>query len=181
MFMVIHGGVHAQISGTVPAAPSSVPPPVIAPGKNNVDAFPWLVGCWQAKSARDNSTINETWLAPRAGTLMGIGQTYSDSKSITWEAMRMYDEAGAVKLWLRPGLRNELLLTLEAAGDNFAAFSLKEGDTTTKLRYERKSPAELLATFRLEQGENRRGADFLFAKVECADFFGPTSKDTATK
>jgi Domain of unknown function (DUF6265) len=163
------------------ASPAAVPPPVIAPGKNTVDAFPWLVGCWQAKSARDASTINETWLSPRGGSLMGIGQTYVDGKTPGWEAMRMYDEAGSVKLWLRPGLRNELTLTLEAAGENFAAFLVKEGDSTTKLRYERKSATELLATFRLEQGENRRGADFLFAKMECAEFFAPTAKDPASK
>lgn len=163
------------------APPSAVPPPVIALGKNTVDAFPWLVGCWQAKSARDDSTINETWLSPRGGTLMGVGQTYMNGKTPGWEAMRMYDEAGTVKLWLRPGLRNELTLTLEAAGENFAAFLVKEGESTTKLRYERKSATELLATFRLEQGENRRGADFLFAKTECAEFFAPAAKDAVPK
>ena len=169
--------------GAVPASGSaaSIPAPVIAPGKNTVDAFQWMTGCWQAKSARDGSTINETWLSPRGGSLMGIGQTYLDGKTSGWEAMRVYDEAGTVKLWLRPGLRNELTLTLEAAGDAFNAFVVKEGDTITKLRYERKSPTEMLATFRLEQGENRRGADFLFAKVECAEFFAPVVKDAAAK
>ena len=160
---------------------ASIPAPVIAPGKNTVDAFQWMTGCWQAKSARDGSTINETWLSPRGGSLLGIGQTYVDGKTLGWEAMRVYDEAGAVKLWLRPGLRNELTMTLEAAGDAFNAFSVKEGDTTTKLRYERKSPTEMLATFRLEQGENRRGADFLFAKVECTELFAPVAKDVAPK
>jgi Domain of unknown function (DUF6265) len=167
----------------VPATSSgaSIPVPVIAPGKNNVDAFQWMTGCWQAKSARDGSTINETWLSPRGGSMLGIGQTYLDGKTLGWEAMRVYDEGGAVKLWLRPGLRNELTLELEAAGDAFNAFSVKEGDTVTKLRYERKSATEMLATFRLEQGENRRGADFLFAKVECGELFAPVVKDAAAK
>jgi Domain of unknown function (DUF6265) len=160
---------------------ASLPAPVIAPGKNTVDAFPWMAGCWQAKSARDGSTINETWLSARGGSMLGIGQTYLESKTLGWEAMRMYDEAGTVKLWLRPGARNELNLTLEAAGDAFIAFSAKEGDTTTKLRYERKSATEMLATFRLEQGENRRGADFGFAKVECAELFTPAVKDVVAK
>lgn len=180
---------HAQAPTSAPAsgpvsaseAAASIPAPVIAPGKNTVDAFQWMTGCWQAKSARDGSTINETWLSPRGGSLLGIGQTYLDNKTTGWEAMRVYDEAGAVKLWLRPGLRSELTLTLEAAGDAFNAFSAKEGDTTTKLRYERKSATEMLATFRLEQGENRRGADFLFAKVECSDFFAPGAKDLVAK
>ncbi len=173
----------APAAGPVSAseAAASVPAPVIAPGKNTVDAFQWMTGCWQAKSARDGSTISETWLSPRGGSMLGIGQTYLENKTLGWEAMRVYDEAGTVKLWLRPGARNELTMTLEAAGDAFNAFSVKEGDTTTKLRYERKSPTEMLATFRLEQGENRRGADFSFAKVECAEVFAPVAKDAATK
>ena len=160
-------------------AAAALPAPVIAPGKNTVEAFQWMTGCWQAKSARDGSTISETWLAPRGGTVLGIGQTYLDNKTLGWEAMRMYDEAGSVKLWLRPGARAELTLTLEAAGDAFNAFAVKEGDTTTKLRYERKSATEMLATFRLEQGESRRGADFLFAKVESAEQFAPVAKDAS--
>ena len=97
---------HAQAPTSAPAsgpvsaseAAASIPAPVIAPGKNTVDAFQWMTGCWQAKSARDGSTINETWLSPRGGSLLGIGQTYLDNKTTGWEAMRVYDEASAVKL-----------------------------------------------------------------------------------
>ena len=66
-------------------------------------------------------------------------------------------------------------MTLDA-GCGLAAPS-RRADTTTKLRYERKSATEMLATFRLEQGENRRGADFLFAKVECAEQFAALAKE----
>ena len=163
------------------ALSSAIPVPTIAAGKGTVNAFPWMVGCWQATSARDGSTITETWLAPRGGNLLGIGQTVREGKTVAWEAMRLYDEGDGVKLWLRPGLRPELTFTLEGAGENFASFVAKEADGTTKLRYERKSPTEMLATFRLEQGENKRGADFAFAKLECTDFFAASAKDAARK
>ena len=64
--------------------------------------------------------------------------------------MRVYDEADTVKLWLRPGLRNELTRTLEAAGDTFNVFSVKERDTITKLRYKRKSRPRLQSSFLLQ-------------------------------
>jgi hypothetical protein len=161
--------------------PSAVPVPVIAEGKGTVNAYSWMVGCWQATSARDGSIITETWLAPRGGNLLGIGQTVREGKTVAWEAMRLYDEGGGVKLWLRPGLRTELTFTLDGAGENFASFVAKEADGTTKLRYERKSPTEMVATFRLEQGENKRGADFAFNKVECTGFFAANAKDPAAK
>ena len=51
----------------------SIPAPVIAPVNGTVDAFQWMTGCWQAKSAHDGATINETWPSPCGGSQMGIG------------------------------------------------------------------------------------------------------------
>jgi hypothetical protein len=171
----------AATQAQVPASPPPAPLPVIAAGKNTVDGLTWMTGCWQTKSARDGSTSNEIWLAARGGSMLGIGQTYGDNKSLSWEAMRIYEEGASVKLWLRPGHRKELTLTLEAAGDGFAAFSAVQEDTTTRLRYERKSASEMAATFRREQGENRRGADYLFTKMDCAAIFAPLARDATAK
>jgi hypothetical protein len=177
---------HAQTPAAAPA-PANAPAAVAIAAsavKGAVDTFPWIVGCWQAESARNGSTMNETWLAPHGGTLMGIGQSFRDGKGMSWEAMRMYDDGDSVKLWLRPGLRDELTLNLDSVGKSFAAFVAKEGDTVTKLRYERKGESELVATFRSEHGENRRGADFVFKKVDCAVMFatsGETAPATAAK
>ena len=108
---------------------------------------------------------------------MGVGLTYRDDKTITSEAMRMYDEGDSVKLWLRPAGRAEVTMTLDNIGDPFVAFSVKEADVVTKLRYEKKSATEMVATLRFETGENRRGADFGFTHVECAASFLPAVKD----
>ena len=168
---------------TVPAAP--VPPPSqrplssaegAAPGKGSVNQLNWLSGCWQANSARDGSTISESWFAPRGGTIMGVGLTFRDDKTITSEAMRMYDEGDSVKLWMRPAGRAEVTMTLDTIGDPFVAFSVKEADVVTKLRYEKKNATEMVATLRFETGENRRGADFGFTRVDCAASFLPAVK-----
>jgi Domain of unknown function (DUF6265) len=171
----------APVQAQVPASPQSASLPVIASGKRTVGGLAWMTGCWQTKSTRDGSTSNEIWLAARGGSMSGIGQTYGDNTSLSWEAMRIYEEGASVKLWLRPGHRKEQTLTLGAAGDGFAAFSAAEADTTTTLRYERKSPTEMAATFRREQGENRRGADYLFTKVDCAEIFAPVARDVVAK
>ena len=174
------------VAQTAPAAP--VPPPLqrslssaegAAPGKGSVSQLNWLAGCWQASSARDGSTISETWFSPRGGTVMGVGLTYRDDKTITSEAMRMYDEGDSVKLWLRPAGRADVTMTLDSIGDPFVAFSVKEGDVITKLRYEQKSATQMVATLRFETGENRRGADFGFSRVDCAASFLPAVKEAA--
>lgn len=158
---------------------AQVPPVPDTPAKGSVTRAAWLTGCWSASSARDGATINETWLAPRGGTMMGTGITYVDERTVTWEAMRMYNEGDSVKLWLRPAGRTDVIMTLDAIGDNFFEFSAKEGEVTTRLRYERKSETEITATLRFVQGESRRGADFGFTRTECPPFFLPVVKEVA--
>lgn len=173
-------GAWAQAPAT-PAVPATAATPAIpavdVPATGSVDKLGWLVGCWQATSARDGSTINEVWLAPRAGTMMGIGQTFLGAKTTAWEAMRIYDAGSAMKIWLRPGARAELTLDLVEAKANAAGFSVTEGPITTMLRYERTSETTMLATFRLKQGENARGADYGFSRVDCAGMFAEAAKD----
>ncbi len=164
-------------SGLTAAQVPQAPPTPTEPAKGSVNQLNWLAGCWQAKVARDNSTIHETWFSPRGGSVMGVGLTYQDDKTLTSEAMRMYDEGGTVKLWLRPAGRPELTMSLESIGDPVVAFFVKEGEVTTKLRYEKKSASELVATFRVEKGDNRRGADFSFNKIDCTEVFLPEVKE----
>ena len=164
------------------AAPASgIPALVIEPGKNTVNAMQWISGCWQSISTRDGSTSNEIWLSPRAGTALGMGQTFRDTRNISWEAMRLYDEGETVKLWLRPGSRTESVLTLVAAGEKFATFSLKEGEIVTTLRYDRRSETQLAATLRIEQGGRNRGADYLFTRQECSAMYAPVASGPAAK
>ena len=172
----LSAGVTAQVS-QIPQAPQ-VPIVPADPAKGSVNQLNWMAGCWQGKSARDGSTINEAWFSPRGGSVMGVGLTYRDDKTITSEAMRMYDEGGSIKLWLRPVGRPEVTMTLDTIGDPFVAFSVKEGEVTTKLRYEKKNATEIVATLRFEQGENRRGADFGFNRIDCAGLFSPEVKET---
>ena len=168
----------ALLAATTAAQVPQVPIAPAVPAKGTVNQLNWLAGCWQGRSARDGATINEAWFSPRGGTLMGLGITYLDDKTITSEAMRMYDDAGSIKLWLRPAGRPEVTMTLDTIGDPFVAFSSKEGAVTTKLRYEKKSETEMVATLRFEQGESRRGADFAFNKIDCAALFVPEVKES---
>jgi len=167
----------AQAPAAPVAAGSPAMPSADVPAKGSVDKLGWLAGCWRANSLRDGSTINEIWLLPSAGTLMGLGQTYLESRTLGWEAMRIFDVGDSLKLWLRPGARPEMTMDLVEATPTAAGFAISEGDTTTKLRYERTNDTTLMATFRLIKGEDRRGADFSFNRVDCAGMFAVAGKE----
>ena len=183
--LALSAGAWAQQTPAAPAA-SAAPAAAAAPetpAKGSAAALGWLAGCWRANVMRDGSTINEVWLAPQAGTMMGIGQTFVGARTLGWEAMRIYDAGESMKLWLRPGARPELTLDLVESTATVAGFSVTEGGSTTKLRYARTGDTALMATFRLIKGEDRRGADFSFTRVDCAEMFatGAKAAEPATK
>ena len=146
----------------------------------SVNQLGWLTGCWQGRTERDGSTMNETWFSPRGNSAMGVGLTYLDGKTISSESMRMYDQGDSIKLSLHPAGRSEVTMNLESIGEKAVAFSVTEKEVTTKLRYEKKGEKEISATLRIEQGARGRGADYSFARVDCAVFFSPLPKEAAT-
>lgn len=145
------------------------PPTTAGPAVDGtVDKLAWLSGCWQAKSDKDGSTFREVWLAPVGGTMLGVGHNLRDEKTAGWEAMRLYNDGKSVKAWLHPGARKEFTMTMEEFEDGFASFAITEGDTTTRLSYQRRGAEELSVSFRLIKGEDRRGIDFAFKRTDCA-------------
>ena len=169
----------AFLTAPVSAQVTQNPPIPTEAAKGSVNQINWLAGCWQGTSSRDGATINEMWFAPRGGSAMGVGATYTDDKTSSSEAMRMYDEGDSIKFWVRPAGRAEATMTLDNMGDKFVSFSAKANELTTRLRYERKSESEMLASLRFEQGATRRGADFVFNRVDCAGFFLPLANASA--
>lgn len=149
---------------------SKEPPPTVAgpavPG--SVDKLAWMAGCWQGTSDVDGSNVHELWLAPAAGNMLGVSQTVRNEKTVGWEASRLYNEGDTVKAWLRPGARREFTMAMERFEDELVSFALTEGDTTTRLIYHRRNANELGVSFRLIRGEDRRGIDFSFKRIECS-------------
>lgn len=60
-------------------------------------------------------------------------------------------------------------MDMETFSEGFVSFALTEGDTTTRVTYQRRDDGTTLAvSFRLIKGENRRGADFAFKRTDCS-------------
>ena len=47
----------------------------------SIDKLAWMAGCWQGTSDVDGSNVRELWLAPAAGTMMGVSQPCCGSVS----------------------------------------------------------------------------------------------------
>ncbi|MBL8311782.1 MAG: hypothetical protein JNL19_15275 [Burkholderiales bacterium] len=172
--------VFAQPGPIAPPAGSTVAVPPTTAGKavpGSVDKLSWLTGCWLAVSDVGLGDSREVWLAPIAGTMLGMGQTIRADRTLGWEAMRLYNDGDTVKAWIRPGARNEFTMVMERLEDGLVSFALTEGDTTTRVSYQRRSPTAMTASFRLIRGDaSPRGQEFAFKREDCGPWTGATAK-----
>jgi len=49
----------------------------------SVDRVAWLQGCW--RSTRGEATVEEQWMAPRGGTMLGMGRTVRGGTLVEYE------------------------------------------------------------------------------------------------
>jgi hypothetical protein len=79
----------------------------------NVSDLNWLSGCWVQKAR--GVTIEETWLTPSGGALLGVGRTVRDSDG----SLRNYE---FMKIDSPDGV---LTFTADPSGQNRASFAAK--------------------------------------------------------
>ena len=82
-------------------------------GASEVSDLGWLSGCWVQKAR--GLTIEETWLTPSGGTLLGVGRTVRDEDGVlrNYEFMKIDSPDGV------------LTFTADPSGQNRASFAVK--------------------------------------------------------
>ena len=63
-------------------------------------------------------------------------------------------------------------MALKSSGRFCQSFAVTEGDTTTRLIYHRRNGNEIMRLVSPDSGEDRRGVDFSFKRIECPTLMG---------
>ena len=121
----------ASASGADPSS-TSTPTPTpnsVSGGSSDADRsliarLSWLSGCWQ--QSKGDRIIEEQWMAPRGGTMLGMGRTVKGDKTGDYEVMRIEEGDG------------HLVFTAHPSGQEEASFTSVEL-TNTKVVFENPS------------------------------------------
>lgn len=113
-------------------AASAQPPPEAAD-------LGWLAGHWcgQAGPAR----IEEHWLAPAHGELLGISRTTRDGRMVDFEYLRVARTDGMTAYVAQPRGRPPTTFKLEASGDAWVRFANPQHDFPQRIEYRRDGTA----------------------------------------
>lgn len=125
----------------------------------------WLAGCWEARSA--TRVVEEQWMRPRGGTLLGMSRTVSADSTVGHELMRIVERGGGLVFEAHPSGQAPAEFPAVEAGPERAVFADPAHDFPQRIVYRRVGADSLVARVEGERNGTTRGIDFRYARVAC--------------
>ena len=137
----------------------------LAGRSGGIEQLAWMTGCWELTAGE--RTVEEQWMAPRGGSMVGMSRTVRGGKTITWETVFLReDSTGAITYNAFPSGQAAAVFPAVEVSDSHAVFSNPSHDFPQRIIYRRRGDA-LVARVEGETGGRTRGTDFPYRKVEC--------------
>ena len=126
----------------------------------------WLAGCWSSDSAEQGS--GEQWTPVFGGTLLGIGRTVKDGKTVSFEYMQIRaTKDGGIEFVAQPGGRPPTAFSLLSIGDKSVTFENLKHDFPHRVVYELSGESELRARIEGMKNGTARVIEFPMRRVIC--------------
>lgn len=93
----------------------------------------WLAGAWVTQSAR--ARVEEHWLPPAAGMMLGMSRTYSPARTLSFEFLRIAERDGAIFYIAQPQGRPPTEFKLTRGSSSEALFENPQHDHPKAIRY----------------------------------------------
>lgn len=128
----------------------------------------FLAGCWEQRDG--DKLVQEQWMAPAAGLMLGVGRTLRGSRLLGWEHMLIEVNATGMHFVASPSGKSSTRFAqvVSVVSDlQSVEFSNPAHGFPSHVRYRLASPNELHAQISgLVNGQERR-IDFRYQKVAC--------------
>jgi len=130
-----------------------------------VDRLAWLSGCWS--QLRANGLVEEHWMTPRGGSMLGMSRTVVGGKTVEYEFLRIAVVDGTLAYVARPLGQSEAAFPLKSIEDGVVVFENLSHDFPQRIIYRRNADASLTARIEGTVKGEARGRDFPYRR--CAN------------
>ncbi|HEY7187989.1 MAG TPA: DUF6265 family protein [Vicinamibacterales bacterium] len=129
-----------------------------------IDRVAWLHGCWQTTGS---SVVEEQWMAPRGGTMIGMGRTVRGGKTTEYELVVLREQDSRLAYEAHPSGQPSAVFLSREITDSSVVFENAEHDFPQRVGY-RRSESGLAAWIEGTVKGQMRHIDFNYARVACA-------------
>ena len=139
------------------------PPQAQKTATTNDVAF--MSGCWRLEA--NGRTIEEHWLAPAGGSLLGVSRTVVGGKTVEYEFMQIRDLPEGLTYIAKPsGQAEASFKVLSSTGDE-VVFENAAHDFPQRIRYRKAGADALHARIEGTMNGKARGMDFPYTRAAC--------------
>ena len=132
-----------------------------------IDQAAFLAGCW--KQDRPNGVVEEQWLAPGGGMMLGMSRTVRDGKARTYEFTRIQETEGRLTFFAMPSGQPAAAFPLKRAAPGELVFENPGHDFPLRVIYKSLGQDGLLGRIEGEIGGQARFVDFPYKRCSGAD------------
>ena len=130
----------------------------------------FLAGCWKLEAK--GRVVEEHWMAPSGGSLLGMSRTVVNGKTTEFEFIQIRDLPEGLTYIAKPSNQPEArFVAISRTGDE-VVFENPAHDFPQRIRY-RRSGDTLHARIEGTLNGKPRGADFRYARSACAALQAP--------
>jgi hypothetical protein len=124
----------------------------------------WLSGCWQGQQG--TAVIEEIWSKPGGMSMIGLGRTVKDNRTVSFEFMQFREENGTLFFLPQPQGGAQVRFPLKEFTPAKHTFENLAHDFPQRVTYERKNNLLLASIEGTEKGKFSRH-EFRMKKVRC--------------
>ncbi len=141
------------------ASLAATPPAPAAP----IDRLGWMTGCWM--QVRTNGRVDEQWMAPGGGVMLGMSRTLKDGKVREYEFLRIAPGAdGRLSFIANPSGQAEAAFPLKDLTDDTVVFEDPAHDFPQRILYKRIDANTIIGRIEGQIGGVARSTDYPYTR-----------------
>ena len=144
--------------------------PAVGGAPTGIERIAWLQGCWGFTSA--GHTVEELWMAPRGGSMLGTGRTVRDEQLLEYEFVIIRERGDDLVYSAHPSGQPPAEFVSTNSHASSIVFVNAEHDFPQRVGYRRRGPA-LDAWIEGTMAGRSRRIEFSYERQACPGDAGP--------
>jgi hypothetical protein len=125
----------------------------------------WIAGCWTV--TKGTTTIDEQWMAPAGGIMLGMARTITGGKVEEYELIVLRAVDGRVDYEAHPSFQTPAVFTASHLSDTLLVFQNPRHDFPKVIAYRKAGPDSLVASVAAGTAPGDRTIAFPYHRVAC--------------
>jgi hypothetical protein len=145
---------------------TALAPTLVRADDAQLERLGWLTGCWAAEKGEAGSV--EHWLPLAGGTMLGIGRTVRNGRTVEHEFMQIRLNAEGQPVFIaQPSRQKEATFVATSIDERAVTFENPAHDFPQRVIYRAVGESGLAARIEGQRNGTTRGIDFPMRRVAC--------------